>query len=114
MFVIVEIRCEWRIRSFVWGVASAKKRKAFVLSTLMRKTIKKLGGYFSVILVFICVEKAINIPAGLCVSVGGSDVGMWEVLRGREVLRSSLGLSVGTIGVVGNTTTVTLAVTGGV
>ena len=36
----------------VWGVASVKKRKAFVLSTLMRKTIKKLGGYFSVVLVF--------------------------------------------------------------
>ena len=30
----------------VWGVASVKKRKAFVLSTLMRKTIKKLGEWF--------------------------------------------------------------------
>jgi len=49
----------------VWGVASAKKRKAFVLSTLMRKTIKKLGGYFSVVLVFICVEKATFLPPHL-------------------------------------------------
>ena len=63
----------------VWGVASVKKRKAFVLSTLMRKTIKKLGGYFSVILVFICVEKAIGIPSGLCVSVVSSVMAMTEL-----------------------------------
>lgn len=37
-----------------------------------------------------------------------------RVLGSLVRLRSSLGLSVGTIGVVGNTTTVTLAVTGGV
>ena len=62
-----------------WGVASVKKRKAFVLSTLMRKTTKKLGGYFSVLLVFICVEKAVGIPAGLCVSVVASVMAMTEL-----------------------------------